>query len=666
MKKHTANPAPHSAWPAARPPGRGILVLLIFAASLLGNRALVAEAPMTFTVRVTNGDDDPIADLACSVNSPDHSGFTVALPPVAPGATVEVGPLDAVIDPDGYQTVQLRWWDPDLAQYHYSEPLRLYTSYPAPTVFAFNIPPSSDRRVLIFAPHPDDEALGTAGLIYYCLHGDHPNHARVRVVLSTNGDAYTSAVSNYYYGATGYPVTAMDFRNSGLARRLESLQAMALLGLTGPADVLLLNYPDQGMPVLFASNYNPASPWTSSFTQVNEKYDPDAYRSDATPDAIKYAGANVHQDMVSILSGFQPTEIYVTDPRDTHKDHAYTYVFVDEAVRAAGFLTATMYRTIIHSGMGSDSWPNPTWASVGGVREARCTPTLAFALPTDMPTPDAVFDFAVMSPDSPMRRPDATNLKRLAIDCYRSQIGWYYSGGVLVPSTNIDSHGYLIAFTKSNELFWTGGYDGPDGNDWPASPAVQTYDQTAASQLSRLDASTLGKYQDIHDVWRLPVPQPGRIRFRLDVIGSDFGLRLYDRDGRTLLATFEGAGSTEQFEYAFRVAGAYYVEVFIQGGNPGGSYSFNDKTFSPPIPGDFDWNWRVDGADFGLMQACALGPAVPYGNPPVRQECELTPDGAGYLPADFDRDADIDQDDFGTFQRCYGGPDIEGDPTCAG
>ncbi len=618
------------------------------------------EAPTLITIRVTNDDDDLYSDLACNMNRDDHAGYTIALPPVAAGATVEVGPIEANVDPQGYTTLQLRWRDPDFGQYHYSEPLRLYTVQQT-TVFAFRIPPSSGRRVLIVAPHPDDETLGTAGVIYHALHGDHAAHACVRVVVMTNGDAYTTAVSNYYYGDTTHTPTAADFRNSGLVRHGETLEAMAKLGLTDPADVLLPNYPDQGLRRLFTDNRALSSAWTSSYTQVDARYDPDAYRRDAAPASSKYAGVNVHQDLVAIIADHRPTEVYVTDPRDTHGDHAYTYHFLDEALRAAGALTADLYRVVIHAPQQSSTyWPNPAYA---GVREDRCTPTLPFEPPLGMPAPDAVFDFSAMSPDSPMRRGDAANRKRSAIDSYRSQIGWYLSGGVLVPSTSIDVRGYLISFTKSNELFWSRGFDGPDANDWPTSPGVQVYDQSASGSLSRQYALTPIQ-QDAHDVWRLPVSQPGRMRFRMDAAGSDLGLRLYDPDGRTLRATFEQAGPSEQFDHIFRTAGTYHVEVFIQDAGSGGTYLLQDKVLSPPPPGDFDWDWDVDGDDLALMQACGLGPAVPYGDPPVQPACTLAADAGGFLPADFDRDADIDQDDLGAFQRCYSGPNRPADPSC--
>ena len=634
-----------------------LALILILAAS-----ATIYGQTAPITIRVTNSDDDNCNDIACSINREDHSGFTLALPAVAAGATIRLGPVDATVDPNSDTTVQLRWWDPDFGQYHYSDPLRLHTSQQPPTEFAFNIPPSSGRRILIVAPHPDDETLAHAGVIYHALHGNHLAHARVRVAIVTSGDAYTSAVSNYYYGDTIHTPTAADFRNSALVRHGESLNAMSRLGLIASDDVLFLGYPDQGLRSLYTNNYDTANAWTSSYTQRNEKYDPDAFRRDASPESIRYAGTNVLQDLVAILSSFGPTEVYVPDLRDSHVDHDYTYLFLAEALRTTGTRSTTIYREIIHAQQQSSTyWPNPAW---DGVRENRCTPTQGFDTPMGMPVPDAVFDFSAMSMDSPMRRSNpATNLKRLAIDAYQSQIGWYNNSGVLMPSTAIDSKGYLISFAKSNELCWSGGHDGPDGNDWPTSPAVQAFEQSASGQLSR-QYSQAPLQQDIRDVWRLPVSQPGRMRFRMDITGSDMGLRLYDSDGITLLATFQQPGLTEPFDHVFCKAGTYYLDVFIAGPGTGGIYSLYDKTILP-TPGDYDQDCDVDLYDFALMQACALGPAIPYGNPPVRPECTLTVDATGYLPADYDRDGDLDHVDFGFLQRCFSGPGRPPKPDCA-
>src|SRR5436309_14544363 len=50
-------------------------------------------------------------------------------------------------------------------------------------------------RVLVFAPHPDDETIGAGGLIFRSTHRGAP----VRVVFVTNGDGYEQAVEQDFH-----------------------------------------------------------------------------------------------------------------------------------------------------------------------------------------------------------------------------------------------------------------------------------------------------------------------------------------------------------------------------------------------------------------------------------------------------------------------------------
>ena len=67
-------------------------------------------------------------------------------------------------------------------------------------------------RVLVVAPHPDDESLGAGGIIQAALAGG----GRVHVLFMTNGDGYPEAVAL----ATGHrQPTAVDYRDFGELRR---------------------------------------------------------------------------------------------------------------------------------------------------------------------------------------------------------------------------------------------------------------------------------------------------------------------------------------------------------------------------------------------------------------------------------------------------------------
>src|SRR5262249_1535632 len=83
---------------------------------------------------------------------------------------------------------------------------------------------SADTRLLVIAPHPDDEVLGAGGLM------QRVNEAggQVRVVYLTNGDAYRAGVR---LEQRAVRISARDFRSYGRRRQKEARAALATLGL---------------------------------------------------------------------------------------------------------------------------------------------------------------------------------------------------------------------------------------------------------------------------------------------------------------------------------------------------------------------------------------------------------------------------------------------------
>src|SRR5947209_5243916 len=63
---------------------------------------------------------------------------------------------------------------------------RIYASNQAEKRLAVLPAPIQNQRLLVFAPHPDDETLGAAGL----MREARLRHDPVRVVILTNGDGF--------------------------------------------------------------------------------------------------------------------------------------------------------------------------------------------------------------------------------------------------------------------------------------------------------------------------------------------------------------------------------------------------------------------------------------------------------------------------------------------
>jgi LmbE family N-acetylglucosaminyl deacetylase len=93
-------------------------------------------------------------------------------------------------------------------------------------------------RLLVIAPHPDDETLGAGGLIQRVLAA----HGIVRVVLVTAGDGYVEAVQH----ETGeLRARAIEYVACGERRLREARAAMWEFG-HGRVSLELLGFPDRG------------------------------------------------------------------------------------------------------------------------------------------------------------------------------------------------------------------------------------------------------------------------------------------------------------------------------------------------------------------------------------------------------------------------------------
>ena len=172
--------------------------------------------------------------------------------------------------------------------------------------------PMQGQRLLVVAPHCDDETLGAGGLIAKARQEGIPVH----VVFLTNGDAFPAAC--VFVNRRIAPVSR-DYVHLGEVRQKEALAALHKLGVQ-QKDVTFLGYPDQGLRALWETNWLPDKPFRSPFTQRN-----------ATPRG-PYCGTNVKKDLVALLEAFQPTDIYVTHPADDHADHSMAAAFTEAAL----------------------------------------------------------------------------------------------------------------------------------------------------------------------------------------------------------------------------------------------------------------------------------------------------------------------------------------------
>ncbi|WP_053958547.1 PIG-L deacetylase family protein [Sulfobacillus thermosulfidooxidans] len=173
-------------------------------------------------------------------------------------------------------------------------------------------------KILVIAPHPDDEALGAGGVIHRAVQAGND----VRVILMTAGDGFVQDAERYYLSLH---VTPEEYLHLGYERQLESQRAMAHLGLS-PEHVACLGFPDGGLDHLLL-HYGDSLPFESQTTQqasVPYIHLPSYH----TP----YTGNHLLQLLIDELERFQPHWIVSPILVDQHPDHWATSAFATLAL----------------------------------------------------------------------------------------------------------------------------------------------------------------------------------------------------------------------------------------------------------------------------------------------------------------------------------------------
>ena len=213
---------------------------------------------------------------------------------------------------------------------------------------AHSKPINSNRRYLIFSPHPDDEALGCAGIIQQALKAG----ASVDVVFLTNGDGFRVAVARQLREVNIGPADYIRFAD---LRQIEAIKADLSLGIS-KEHIQFLGYPDRGLMAMWNDNWEPTNPFRSPFTL--KSLSPYALTYNRSSN---YCGQSMLADIQSIIDKLQPTDIFVTHPSDDHVDHSAASAFVYLAAERHNLALsdntehATVHYFLVHRG----DWPVP-------------------------------------------------------------------------------------------------------------------------------------------------------------------------------------------------------------------------------------------------------------------------------------------------------------------
>lgn len=199
-------------------------------------------------------------------------------------------------------------------------------------------------KILILAPHPDDETIACGGVIQQAVKVG----AKVKIVYLTNGDNNELAFIVYEKRLT---FKRSEFLHMGQVRRQEASEAMKFLGLK-EEDLIFLGYPDFGLFTLFSEYWNNRTPFTSMLTHVSAV----PYKENPSFGSA-YLGESVLNDLKNILITYAPNKIFVSHPADVNADHRAVYLFLQAALEELKNkpYQPKVYPYLVHS----RGWPLP-------------------------------------------------------------------------------------------------------------------------------------------------------------------------------------------------------------------------------------------------------------------------------------------------------------------
>ena len=259
--------------------------------------------------------------------------------------------------------------------------------------------PAAGERVLVIAPHPDDEALGVGGLI----HSARRAGADVTIGFLTSGDGFPLAAASTL---RRLPVPVV-MRRFAAIREAEATAAAETLGVAA-SGVRFLGYPDRGLAPMWGRRDRQTAFYRSPYTR--------ATHTDGRHGPVStFCAAALVLELGALLQSVRPLFLYVPDPLDDHPDHWAGAAFVHCAVASLprGVRPEVMRSYLIHRG----PWP----PSRGDTLEP----------PASLAT--SALSFETMALDGA-----AQEAKASALRAHRSQHRW--------------CGGFLRRFLRSNEL----------------------------------------------------------------------------------------------------------------------------------------------------------------------------------------------------------------------
>ncbi|MGH9141616.1 MAG: PIG-L family deacetylase, partial [Vicinamibacterales bacterium] len=200
-------------------------------------------------------------------------------------------------------------------------------------------------RLLVIAPHPDDEVLGAGGLMQRVK----STGGKVRVVYLTDGDGYPEGVKEEDHVEAP---TARDYLGYGKQRRREARAALVRLGLAD-AFQTFLGFPDGGLCKLTRIYWSERRvAYRSPYTRLNRPP-----RSEMLRPATQFRGEDLSQEIALVIGDFKPTMIAVPRREDQHEDHCAAWYFLADSLNDVRRVHPEFSTDVINYIVHFNTWP---------------------------------------------------------------------------------------------------------------------------------------------------------------------------------------------------------------------------------------------------------------------------------------------------------------------
>jgi N-acetyl-1-D-myo-inositol-2-amino-2-deoxy-alpha-D-glucopyranoside deacetylase len=214
---------------------------------------------------------------------------------------------------------------------------------PPPPPAVLDVPNAT--RLLVIAPHPDDEVLGTGGLMQRVK----ATGGAVRIVYLTDGDGYPEGVKEEDHVEAP---TAKDYLGYGKQRRREARAALVRLGLAD-AFQTFLGFPDGGLCRLTREYWSDRrAAYRSPYTRLNRPPKAEILRP-----ATQYRGEDLSQELALVIGDFKPTMIAVPRREDQHADHCAAWYFLADSLNDVRRVHPEFSTDVINYIVHFNTWP---------------------------------------------------------------------------------------------------------------------------------------------------------------------------------------------------------------------------------------------------------------------------------------------------------------------